>query len=383
MAAEPFSAAALAINAATPFVSRALGSLFGVKSAEEEERARIEAAMAPFQRVAEGGTTQGQAGLAYARGRALSDLAAMAQRGTAQQQAGMQREAMRQGADVQAQYASQLAELRAREQQRARMAVSQGQIALSEVAAKDAKRKRDELAGFIGGTLGMATKAFVPGGGTGGTGSAGEKLTEDEAKAYNQAQFAVRKDPFAAWNARQPEADPFAAVQESTLTGNEMTGGGLAGGGVAGGQFAFQPENERANLAANIASPGRMRSRNPTLADATASAAPAQSSALSDLGSVTSTIGALPGPKPFGGSTFSAPEVMPSTLEKSIYKDQLAGPGPAGAATSPDMAPAPIGMSGFGGMSAGTAPTPEEPSRWQKYKARSPKSVRGRGGLGL
>ena len=168
MAAEPFSAAALAINAATPFVSRALGSLFGVKSAEEEERARIEAAMAPFQRVAEGGTTQGQAGLAYARGRALSDLAAMAQRGTAQQQAGMQREAMRQGADVQAQYAAQLAELRAREQERARMAVSQGQMALSDVAARDAKRKRDELAGFIGGTLGMATKAFVPGGGATG-----------------------------------------------------------------------------------------------------------------------------------------------------------------------------------------------------------------------
>jgi hypothetical protein len=174
MAADPFSAAALAINAATPFVSRALGGLFGVKSAEEEERARIEAAMAPFQRVAEGGTTQGQAGLAYARGRALSDLAAMAQRGTAQQQAGMQREAMRQGADVQAQYASQLAELRAREQERARMAVSQGQMALSEVAAKDAKRKRDELAGFIGGTLGMATKAFVPGGGATGPAAGGK-----------------------------------------------------------------------------------------------------------------------------------------------------------------------------------------------------------------
>jgi hypothetical protein len=174
MAAEPFSAAALAINAATPFVSRALGSLFGVKSAEEEERARIEAAMAPFQRVAEGGTTQGQAGLAYARGRALSDLAAMAQRGTAQQQAGLQREAMRQGVDVQAQYASQLAELRAREQERARQAVSEGQMALAKVAREDAKRKREELAGFIGGTLGMATKAFVPGGGATGPAAGGK-----------------------------------------------------------------------------------------------------------------------------------------------------------------------------------------------------------------
>lgn len=223
MAADPFSAAALAINAATPFVSRALGSLFGVKSAEEEERARIEAAMAPFQRVAEGGTTQGQAGLAYARGRALSDLAAMAQRGTAQQQAGMQREAMRQGADVQAQYASQLAELRAREQERARMAVSQGQMALSEVAARDAKRKRDELAGFIGGTLGMATKAFVPGGGATGPAAGGKPaLRMGGAETNARGQTLADAAAIAGGAAGEGLAPVTAVASPGTATGAQV-----------------------------------------------------------------------------------------------------------------------------------------------------------------
>ena len=363
-----------ALSAATPYVSKVLGGMFGVDEAERKQRE----ALAEIDRVAQGGTTQGQAGLAYARGRALSDLASMASRGTAQQQAGLQRAAMQQGADTQAQYAAQLAELRSREQERARQL---GGYMREQVASQEAARQRQALSGAATGALGSLAKIFTgTEGGTGGTGGAGDKLTADEAAAYNQAQALTRKDPFAAWNARQPEADPYADVQQSTLTGNEMTGGGVAGGGVAGGQFAFQPENERANLAANIKSPGRMRSRNPTLADAGAAA---PSSALSDLGSVTSTINALPGPKPFGGSTFSAPEVMPSTLEKSIYRDQLVGPGAAGAATSPDLAPAPIGMSGFGGMSAGTTPTAEAPSRWQKYKGRGAKKIAGRGGLGL
>jgi hypothetical protein len=157
------SAAASMVNAATPFVSRALGSAFGIKSAEDEERERIMQAMAPYMRVAEGGTTQGQAGLAYARGRAISDLESQAARGTAQQQAGMRREAMRQGADVQARYASQLAELRAVEQERARRGVAQGQLALADVAREEAKRKRDELAGFVEGVAGQFARMAVPG----------------------------------------------------------------------------------------------------------------------------------------------------------------------------------------------------------------------------
>jgi hypothetical protein len=161
--ADPITAATLAVNAATPFVSRALGSAFGVKSAEEEERQRILDAMAPYMRVAEGGTTQGQAGLAYARGRAISDLESQAARGTAQQQAGMRREAMRQGADVQARYASQLAELRAVEQERARRGVAAGQMALADVAGREAQRKRDELAGFAEGVLGLAGRTLIPG----------------------------------------------------------------------------------------------------------------------------------------------------------------------------------------------------------------------------
>jgi hypothetical protein len=165
MAVDPLtlSAAASAVNAATPFVSRALQGLFGVTSAEDEERKRIEDAMAPYMRVAQGGTTQGQAGLSYARGRAAQELQGQAARGTAQRQAGMQREAMRVGQDVNAQYASQLADLRSREQERAMMGVSRGQAALADVAREEAARKRQELAGFAEGIGGMAARLLGPG----------------------------------------------------------------------------------------------------------------------------------------------------------------------------------------------------------------------------
>lgn len=171
------SAAASAINAATPFVSRALQGLFGVKSAEDEQRERIQQSIAPYARVAQGGTTQGQAALAYARGRSAQELAGQAARGTAQQQAGLQREAMRVGQETGAQYAAQLAELRSREQERAMMGVAAGQRALSALAGEEAQRKRQELAGFVGGTLGSLAKVFVPRGADAATG----------ADAYNEA----------------------------------------------------------------------------------------------------------------------------------------------------------------------------------------------------
>lgn len=144
----------VAVNAATPYLSKVLGGVFGV---DEAERKR-EQALAEIDRVAQGGTTQGQAGIAYARGRALSDLASMAQRGTAQQQAGLQRAAMQQGADIQAQYAAQLAELRSREQERARQ---MGGFMREQAAAQEAKRRRDALAGAVGGALGGLTKIFT------------------------------------------------------------------------------------------------------------------------------------------------------------------------------------------------------------------------------
>ena len=150
------------ISAATPFVSRALQGLFGIESAEDKQRKAIEASMAPYAAVAQGGTTQAQAGAAYARGRALQELQGQAARGTAQQQAGLQREALRVGQDVQAQYAAQLADIRSREQERARMGVAMGQSQLAKLAAEEADRKRAELAGFVTGVGGMAAKLLVP-----------------------------------------------------------------------------------------------------------------------------------------------------------------------------------------------------------------------------
>lgn len=165
MAVDPITLSAIgsAVSASTPFLTRALGGLFGVKSAEEEQRERIEQSIAPYARIAQGGTTQGQAGLAYARGRAAQELAGQAARGTAQQQAGLQREAMRVGQETGAQYAAQLAELRAREQERAMMGVASGQRALSALAGEEAQRKRQELAGAVTGTLGgLAKVAMLP-----------------------------------------------------------------------------------------------------------------------------------------------------------------------------------------------------------------------------
>lgn len=170
MAIDPLTISAIgsAVSASTPFLTRALGGLFGVKSAEDEQRERIEQSMAPYARIAQGGTTQGQAGLAYARGRAAQELAGQAARGTAQQQAGLQREAMRVGQETGAQYAAQLAELRAREQERAMMGVAAGQRALSALAGEEAQRKRQELAGAVTGTLtGLAKVATLPSAGTG------------------------------------------------------------------------------------------------------------------------------------------------------------------------------------------------------------------------
>ena len=141
------------LSVATPFVSKALGGLFGVTDAEEEERRAIERAKQPFKQVAEGGTTQGQAGIGYARGRAIQDLQAQASRGTAQQQAGLQRAAMQQGADVQAQYAAQLAELRSREQERARAALGELEQMDAMRAARSAQRQRLGLSKAIEGAI--------------------------------------------------------------------------------------------------------------------------------------------------------------------------------------------------------------------------------------
>jgi hypothetical protein len=361
------------LSIATPFVTKALGGLFGVSDAEEEERQALDRAKEPFRAVAQGGTTQGQAGIAYARGRTLQDLASQTKRVSAQQLA-----------DTQAQYSAQLSDLRSREQERARAMLGSIEQLEAERAAKSAQRQRQALSqGIAGAVVPLAQQLLTPSAKTG--------LTAQEIADYNAqntkgtaasgdfgASFTKRAAEMAA------EANPYAEVESTTLTGNEVTGGGLAGGGVAGGQFGFDLANERAPNAANIASAGRTRSPNPAAAlDTLAGAAPTvATSPMQDLASVQSSIAALPGPKPYGGSTFSAPEVMPSQMEKSIYKNQLVGPGAAGAAGSQDLGFAPIRSTGFGGMSTTPETTPEEPSRWRKYRGRRPAPIRG-GGFGL
>lgn len=147
-------------GAATPFISKALGGLFGVTDAEAAEKA----ARAPLQRVATGGTTQGQAGMAYARARTLQDLANMSGKGNSTQQV----------IETQARYASQLADLRSKEQERAssQLAYYEGQR-----AAADAKRKREALSGAIGSAVAMGTKLGMASGASAAT----EQATKDEA----------------------------------------------------------------------------------------------------------------------------------------------------------------------------------------------------------
>ena len=147
-------------GAATPFIAKALGGLFGVADAEAAEKA----ALAPLQRVATGGTTQGQAGMAYARARTLQDLANMSGKGNSTQQV----------IETQARYASQLADLRSKEQERAssQLAYYEGQR-----AAADAKRKREALSGAIGSAVAMGTKLGMASGAPDAT----EQATKDEA----------------------------------------------------------------------------------------------------------------------------------------------------------------------------------------------------------
>lgn len=215
------------VSAASPFISNALDKLFA-GDAEQKEREAIERAKAPFRQVAEGGTTQGQAGLAYARGRALQDLQAQASRGTAQQQAGLQRAAMAQGADVQAQYASQLAELRSREQERARQGLASIEGMEAQRAAAEAQRQRQMISGAIGGAAtsligGMLTPAA----------STAAGLTKSEIDAYNAEQASKRPlasglDPFAAKGQAMtagpaaPAASPVAASAPVATAGQTL-----------------------------------------------------------------------------------------------------------------------------------------------------------------
>ena len=311
MAVDPLtlSAAASAVNAATPFVSRALQGLFGVTSAEDEERKRIQDAMAPFMRVAEGGTTQGQAGISYARSRAAQELQGQAARGTAQQQAGLQREAMRVGQDVNAQYASQLADLRAREQERARMGVSRGQMALADVSREEAARKRQELAGFVEGVGGMAARVLSPGDAPAKTG----KVSPLTAKRRAAAAAAA------------------------------------AGGGEAAA--AAPAAASRLRIGSSQVTPVGKYTPSAVVRDVGETGAPVPE--VDNL--ATAMRAATPAPETLAKSAFVAPEPPANSIYGGVSLGSL------GAATGPDMGFAPVGMttSPFARLSPGRAPVPQ------------------------
>jgi len=308
MAVDPLtlSAAASAVNAATPFVSRALQGLFGVTSAEDEERKRIQEAMAPYMRVAEGGTTQGQAGLSYARGRAAQELQGQAARGTAQQQAGLAREAMRVGQDVNAQYASQLADLRALEQERARMGVSQGQMALAKVSQAEAARKREELAGFAEGVGGMVGRMLGP----------EEKPKDEEPKKTGRVapRAAARRAAAAAAAAGAGAGATSAASSRVRMAGAEVTPRGVV-----------RDVGERGTPMPEVDS----------LANAVRAAAPA--------------------PATLANATFVAPEPPRNSIHSGVSLGSL------GAAAGPSMGYAPVAMSAspFARLAPGRAPVPQ------------------------
>lgn len=152
MAGLPGALVGAGLSIATPFVTKALGGLFGVSDAEEEERQALDRAKAPFRAVAQGGTTQGQAGIAYARGRTLQDLASQTKRVSAQQLA-----------DTQAQYSAQLSDLRSREQERARAMLGSIEQLEAERAAKSAQRQRQALSqGIAGAVVPLAQQLLTP-----------------------------------------------------------------------------------------------------------------------------------------------------------------------------------------------------------------------------
>ena len=351
-------------GAATPFISKALGGLFGVTDAEDAEKA----ALAPLQRVASGGTTQGQAGMAYARGRTLQDLQGMANRGTAQQQAGLQRQAMQQAPEVQARYAAQLADLRSKEQEHARsqLAYYEGQR-----AAAEAKRKREALSGAIGSAVSMGTKLGMAAGAPDPN-----KLTADQANAYNAQRASDNSyKPFSA-QAGGTSGDAGAAYSARMA---EVRAGEQARTDLFGGDGQYHA------VAPSLASPGSLQlnppSRNITMPETQIGGAAQRTLGETGLPSVQKSISdaaqSTPS-RPYAQDSFSAPTMTPAFIDpsNSIYGSTTAGPGNGMAASSPNLGFAPARMSGFGGMQ----PAPIEPAYEPVQKRRAKKS-RSEGGM--
>jgi len=308
-----------ALGAATPYLSKALRGIFG----EDEATRERERALAEIDRVAKGGTTQGQAAISYARGRALSDLEAQASRGTAQQQAGLRREAMGRNVEAQAQYAAQLAELRAREQEKARETSA---LLRAQKAREEGIVARSSAAKFAEGLLTpLSQQLSLP-----DAKPAKPSVRMAGATVSGTAPTAARVRPAAP--AAAPE-DPFAEVSKATLTGEIIPGFGLA---LAGG-----PQTSESAAMQDLGA----------LQQAQSAGAAKAASAVADY-------------EPFAYG-FTKQEMESPSLatgegpaKPSIYA--MGGLDTGGVSLSQPQAPAPIAMSGFGSyLNPGRAPVPQ------------------------
>lgn len=285
-----------ALGAATPYLSKALRGIFG----EDEATRERERALAETERVARGGTTQGQAGIAYARGRALSDLEAQASRGTAQQQAGLRREAMGRNVEAQTQYAAQLAELRSREQERARETAA---LLRAQKAREEGITARTAASKFAEGLLTpLSQQLALP-----DTNVAKKPAVRMEGATVSGTA------PTAGGSASQAARRPgirMGGTQVMTGAASEnpmvakMAPRSLAGGGL-GLEITGKPQvpTEEASLASALA------------------------------GAIQPALGT---------PAFVAPEPPAQSIYGGVSLGDL------GAASGPDMAPAPIAMTGFG-----------------------------------
>ena len=209
------------MSVAMPALSKIFGSAFG---GSEAQHARDQA-IGDLNRVATGGTTQGQAGAAYQRGTTLQGLEAMAAKGTATQRAGLQRQAMLQAPEIQARQGAQLADLRAKEQEHARTTAAYlGQQA----AQQDLVSARKSAAGAIGGLAQAGTQLFM--GAQGGSPSA----ADDDAfkKTLNLGELGPTKTSSAEYakalgftpGAAAPAAGPNLAGVDSSVAAALKTG---------------------------------------------------------------------------------------------------------------------------------------------------------------
>jgi hypothetical protein len=164
----------------------------------------------------------------------------MASRGTAQQQAGLQRAAMQQGADTQMQYAAQLAELRSREQERARQL---GGYMREQAASQEAARQRQALSGAATGALGSLAKIFT------GTEGAVDAAATEAARVEESKKLLGTDFPGAAKLTGSDIASALGMTGGTSVASPAAAGTGAVAGATLANAAAPQNEIE-ADLAA-------------------------------------------------------------------------------------------------------------------------------------